>query len=395
MLTQDLDIRSLPALSDLDLLGIKADDVSGGGLIKAVTALSRTMRENGAGTALPGVMNALRAIAKIGISRADDLKVALGANLACSRRELELFNYLFDRYFLGLTKDDSDTFPVTQNTQGETSIVDKEESKAREENKTSPYSPVEILLNKDISLLQNSEYEDALKLLSEILKHRLKKVSRRYKASGHAERIDFRRTFRRSLDSGGDPFVLIRKKRKIRTRRLALVFDVSGSMDARNEFMIRFADWWIKNLPGKVDVFVFSTRLRKLTRILTQKGLEGTVRHINEMMPEWSGGTRIGACLKELISGTAISSIDHNCVTVIYSDGWDRGDIPLLEKQMERLARKAHSVIWMNPLMGCTEFSPSCAGIKAALPHIDELIPAHNTISLINAGETINRALMK
>ena len=110
-------------------------------------------------------------------------------------------------------------------------------------------------------------------------------------------------------------------------------------------------------------------------------------------MPEWSGGTRIGQSLQELLTGPGRGLVSHSSVVAIFSDGWDRGDIPLLRRQMARLSRMARRVVWLNPLTGCSGYEPVCAGMRAALPHVDLMLPAHDLRSLLDVGRAIKEML--
>jgi hypothetical protein len=69
-------------------------------------------------------------------------------------------------------------------------------------------------------------------------------------------------------------------------------------------------------------------------------------------------------------------------VVILISDGWDTGEVEVLEAAMRELNRRSARVIWLNPLLGGTGYEPLCQGMRAALPHVDVFAPAHNLESL-------------
>jgi hypothetical protein len=130
--------------------------------------------------------------------------------------------------------------------------------------------------------------------------------------------------------------------------------------------------------PQRVEVFVFGTRLTRLTPALRFKDIDQAVRRISQAVMDWSGGTRIGESLKSFNYRWARRVLGGGAVLLMISDGWDRGDITLLENEMARLRRSVSRLIWLNPLLGSPDYQPLVRGIQAALPYIDEFLPLHN-----------------
>jgi uncharacterized protein with von Willebrand factor type A (vWA) domain len=166
-------------------------------------------------------------------------------------------------------------------------------------------------------------------------------------------------------------------------------------MTAHTRFMLLFARLWLKARPRLVEVFAFSTRLRRLTPLLRDRTWEQSLAEIGRLMPEWSGGTRIGRALNQLLSGRGRGVVGPASLVTLVSDGWDRGDTGLLHRQMARLARKAWRVVWLNPLLGSPGYEPLCAGMKAALEHLDLFLPAHSTESLVAASRMMEDELTR
>ena len=108
-------------------------------------------------------------------------------------------------------------------------------------------------------------------------------------------------------------------------------------------------------------------------------------------MPDWSGGTRIGESLQQFHERYGQRHLNKRTVVVIMSDGWDLGARSLLQKEMQRLSEKVHSVIWLNPLAGDPEYRPLCKGMQAALPYLDLFLSVHNLNSLIALGRTLQK----
>ncbi|HLJ80602.1 MAG TPA: VWA domain-containing protein, partial [Ktedonobacterales bacterium] len=74
---------------------------------------------------------------------------------------------------------------------------------------------------------------------------------------------------------------------------------------------------------------------------------------------------------------------------LIISDGWDRGDVRILGEEMARLQRNCHRLIWLNPLLGQDDYRPITAGMRTALPYIDDFLPANNLDSLFALGRSL------
>ena len=201
--------------------------------------------------------------------------------------------------------------------------------------------------------------------------------------------MDLRRTIRHSLRHGGEPLALARRQRKIKPRPLVVLCDISGSMERYSRVLLQFL-YVMANRLAHVDVFVFGTRLSRLTRQLrvgtVNTALDGAVASVND----WGGGTRIGSTLHAFNRDWAPRVLGRGAVVLIVSDGWDRGDVALLAQEMARLQRRAHRIIWLNPLLGDPGYAPLVRGIRAALPFVDAMLPVHNLVSLAQLARTLS-----
>ena len=384
---------TLPPPRELEALLGEAAPPSGQGLVGSVTALAHGLRARGVRIGQKSVMDGLRAAALVGVEQVEDLRLALAANLTVSQEEKEIFNSLFEALFRGRNPAAS---PEEERIGKAPSLTPEAASlrlaaPAPPKNRpraVSPYSPVEVLARKSLKELSEGEFKWAEEYLTLHLEELLRKKSRRRKP-GDGAGIDFRRTWRRSVSLGGEILELAKTRRRIKERELIILLDVSGSMDAHTRFMLLLSRIWLMARPGKVQVFAFSTRLRRLTRILSELPWEAALSEAGRLMPEWSGGTRIGLALSRLMSGHGRVHVGPLSLVVLISDGWDRGDIALLERQMQRLKRKARQVAWLNPLLGSPGYEPICAGMSTALKNLDLFLPVRTPADIVAAGRTM------
>jgi uncharacterized protein with von Willebrand factor type A (vWA) domain len=177
------------------------------------------------------------------------------------------------------------------------------------------------------------------------------------------------------------PLELRRQKRKIRTRPLVVICDISGSMDRYARLLLRFVHALGQGLEN-TEVFVFGTRLTRITRELRKRDVDTALTQVVGSVEDWSGGTRIGEAIKAFNFKWARRVLRSGATVVIISDGWDRGDPALLGREMARLQRSCRRLIWLNPLLGAPGYQPLTQGMRAAMPYIDEFLPIHNLQSL-------------
>ena len=256
-----------------------------------------------------------------------------------------------------------------------------EEDAEGEEDDSTAYSVEEVLSRKDFSEFTTEDMEKAREIVAKLAAILATRLSRRKVIGKKGKIIDFRRSWRKSLAHGGEPLELIRKQQKIKKTKILLLCDVSGSMDCYAKFLIQFIYGMQKELK-EVEVAVFSTHLTDITGLLRRKGLAEGLNEVADVVPDWSGGTKIGESLLEFYRQFAPSFSAYRTVVILISDGWDRGDVEVLRYSMEMLHRHAYRLIWLNPLLGSDGYQPICRGIRTALPYVDYFLPAHNLESL-------------
>jgi uncharacterized protein with von Willebrand factor type A (vWA) domain len=171
---------------------------------------------------------------------------------------------------------------------------------------------------------------------------------------------------------------------------MVLLCDISGSMERYSKLLLNFA-YAIQNASTRVEAFVFATRLSRVTRLLRGHDPDAALKRVFQNVDDWSGGTRIGEAIEAFNRRYARRVLGHGATVVIISDGWDRGDPAQMRGAVERLQRACHRLIWMNPLLAAPGFEPLTMGLQAALPFVDDFLPAHNLASL----EALGRLLLE
>jgi uncharacterized protein with von Willebrand factor type A (vWA) domain len=249
---------------------------------------------------------------------------------------------------------------------------------------TARASAEERLSDKRFDALEPHELAHLYALMQQLRLETPQRRTRRYEHGG-GRRIDMRRTLRRSLRTGGDPIRLARRHRRVVRRRLVLLCDISGSMEPYARAYLQFLTCAAAAGPN-AEAFAFATRLTRLTRALTSRNPERAIQRAAETAPDWSSGTRIGDALKIFNDRHGRRGMARGAVVVILSDGWERGDPALVAREMERLARLAHRIVWVNPRVSADSFSVQAGGMVAALPHCDALVSGHSFRAL---GEVV------
>ncbi len=249
---------------------------------------------------------------------------------------------------------------------------------------TAPASSVEVLRQKSFARCSPEELAAIAALMERIPKAVPPRRTRRHEPA-HGGTPDLRRTLRRSFRTGGEPVERAWRRRRRRPRRLVLLLDVSGSMADYSRGLLMFAYAALREQP-RWEAFCFGTRLTRLTRALAAADLDEALRRAAEEVLDWDGGTRIGESLKRFLDDFGHAGLARGAIVVICSDGLEVGDPELLAQQMARLARLAHRVVWLNPLMEDPAYEPLARGMRASLRYIDLFASGHNLASLEAVG---------
>jgi uncharacterized protein len=249
-------------------------------------------------------------------------------------------------------------------------------------------SDEEVLRSKRFDALAPGELAQLYGLMARLEVATPRRRTRRSKRDRRGKRMDMRRTLRGSMRTAGDPIRLARRRRRVVPRRVVMLCDISGSMEPYARAYLQFLTCAAGSGPN-AEAFVFATRLTRLTRALRSRSPERAIQRAAAAAPDWSSGTRIGDALKAFNDRHGRRGMARGALIVILSDGWERGDPALVAREMERLSRLAYRIVWVNPRVGASEFSPRAGGMAAALPHCDALVSGHSLEALEEVVEAI------
>ncbi len=254
-------------------------------------------------------------------------------------------------------------------------------------------SDEEVLRSKRFDALEPDELAGLYRLMTRLRIATPPRRTRRAKRDRRGERIDMRRTLRGSLRTAGDPIRLSRRRRRVVRRRIVMLCDISGSMEPYARAYLQFLTAAAGGpSANRAEAFVFATRLTRLTRALFSRNPERAIQRAAAAAPDWSSGTRIGDALKAFNDRHGRRGMARGAVVVILSDGWERGDPALVGREMERLRRLAHRIVWVNPRVSAGGFEARAGGLVAALPHCDALVSGHSLEALNEVVEAIGAA---
>ena len=209
-------------------------------------------------------------------------------------------------------------------------------------------------------------------------------LSRRWRPAPRGIRIDVRRTAAEARRTFGETIRLSCLARPERPRKLLLLIDISGSMKTFSEVYLRAAHALCQS-GGQIEVFCFGTRLTRVTRTLRHRAPDEALKRLASLVFDFDGGTRIGEALEAFLAVPCHAALVRGAVTVVLSDGLERGDIAPMVDAVRRLARLSHRLVWFSPLASDPRYAPVTRAMAAVLPSIDALAPA-NTLAAVQAS---------
>jgi uncharacterized protein len=383
--------------------------VRGQGTLPNLLAFGRALKELGVKVSLSQVIDVSRAVEFVDLADKGDFRALLRSNLISQKEDFPVFDMLFDCFW---REQSYERVPMeTLEIQGtptesgaqeggdeegleeavaETVATENVSLENLDEFSIPTYSPQELLNRKDFSEMGVEESRAIARAILLIATKIATQISRRKKLGRKGNVVDPRWTMRRNMKYGGEIIDLVNRKRRIKKTRVVLLCDVSGSMDCYSRFLIQFM-YGLQNELWGVETFVFSTSLSRITHLIRTKDIANALEKISGSILGWSGGTNIGRSLHTFNRNFAPSMVTHRTVVVIISDGWDRGDVSLLEREMQDLKRRCKKIIWLNPLLASDNYEPLCKGMQAALPYLDLFLSVHNVNSLIALGRTLQK----
>jgi uncharacterized protein with von Willebrand factor type A (vWA) domain len=363
-------------------------------LVQRAVELCRELRNRGMTVTTAHAMDAVRALRAGSIDSRQRTYLALRCVLVGRPEEEEIFEEVFTAFFAKPPEEGGHRGPVRVRRQprqqaesipalsswGSSAEEERDGDGEGEPEEVPAASDRAALAKKDFSTFGAEELAEIQRLARRIARRLAARPSRRWKSGRRGPRVDLRRTIRRSLSNAAEPLELRFRRRKPRKTRIVAICDVSGSMDLYSRFLLQFL-YALQGTVARVESFVFSTELRRVTELLRQPDYAEALRGLSEEVHDWSGGTRIGECLAAF-NRDWLRLVDGRTVVVILSDGWDTGDPALLGAEMELLRRRSRRLIWLNPLLGSPDYEPLTQGMQAALPHVSVFAPAHNLVAL-------------
>jgi len=252
------------------------------------------------------------------------------------------------------------------------------------------FSAREVLQRMDFDTMSAAELAEAKRMIRQLRLPLPRVRTRRHAPDRRGRRVHLRATLRESLREGGDMIPLVRSRPVEIHPPLVVLCDISGSMNPYARMFLHFLHA-LTNDRDRVHTFVFGTRLTNVTRQLRHRDVDVAMTRVADAIKDWSGGTRIGVCLREFNWRWARRLLGQNACVLLVTDGLDREAGEGLGEEMERLSKACRSLVWLNPLLRYDKFEAKPAGVRAMLPHVDLFLPVHNLKSLVDLAHTLSR----
>lgn len=388
-----------------------ADLPETGRLAENVMHFARVLRGAGLPVGPDRVIDALKALEITGLERRDDFYWTLAAVFLGRREQRELFDQAFHVFWRDpdlLSRVMRLLLPqVTGRGEREqpalaprlaqalaAPILPPRNAPAERQVSaaaTLTWSQRELLQRKDFEKMTADELLAAKAVLAAFRAWLPNVAARRYRAAARGTKIDMRASLRAALRGGAALIPLRRRTRTEHAAPLVVLADISGSMHCYTRMLLHFVHA-ISNDCHRIDTFAFGTRLTNITRQLENRDVDAALDAASRVVPDWSGGTRIGACLAEFNRHWSRRVLGQGARVLLVSDGLDRDNAAGLAHEMERLHKSCRLLIWLNPLLRYAGFEAKAAGIAAMLPHVDTFLPVHNLQSLTDLAASLRAA---
>ena len=349
-----------------------------------------TLRSGGVDVPVSQTLRYTEALRAIGLARGDDVYWAGRTTLLSRPEDIAMY----DAMFLAFFHQNSAGFKVRFEDEPATTTMATDDGDGDGEGEGDDdilalrYSAAEVLGQKDFAEFTAAELREAQRVMARMRLRPSTRTSRRRVRARRGDRQSIRHTVRAAMRTAGEPLILHSTSTGERPRRLVLLLDVSGSMEAYSRVLIRFAHAAVVG-RGRVEVFALGTRLTRMTRQLGSHDVDEAVTAAADSVVDWSGGTRLGEAIGRFNADWGVRGMARGAIVVVLSDGWDRGDPVEMAREMERLHRTAHTVVWVNPLRASPGYEPIARGMAAALPHVDLFLDGHCLDSLQTLAEAI------
>lgn len=412
----------------LPMPGLRAGTVVDGGLfVGSAVRFARALRLAGLTTDLGAAIDFARALGIVEIGDREQVRSAGAAVFVRRRDDLEVYDKVFARFWRSRgPRLPTDGGPSPMEPPREV-VEDEEEggleaeageepglTEPGEDGRPNPgeetadeleptddvdgfivseraYSASEVDRHRQFDRMTAAELRDAERLIDLLIPNLERRRTRRSELHHHGRIVAPRAMFRRSLATGGDVLDWVWRRQVRRPRALVVICDISGSMERHARVLLRFSQALAAS-SVRTEAFVFGTKLTRVTRLLRDRDRDRALNRVAETVTDWSGGTRIGGSFREFNQRWARRVLRSSAVVVIVSDGWDRGDPTLVAAETARLQRTCHRLIWLNPLASAPGYQPLAGGMSAALPFVDDFVPAGTLASLERLGVLLSDA---
>ena len=375
----------------------------GGKLIHNLILFGRVCRALGMNVTPNRMMDVARALAHIQLGRKQDFYYALRTHLVTHPKEFAYFDEAFDIFWRrpaeGFTKlnlqslgeerrkKKTQFLPPLESTPSDNGSDSKELDPAMI-TLVPTYSRQERLRHKDFAEMTAEELEMAKRVMAKMPDSLGMRKTRRFQ-SGKGRQINMRRLMKDVIRKRGDVTHLPTHRRKEKPRPVVLLCDISGSMERYTRVLLHF----MHTLAGslfQVESFLYSTDITRITRQIRQKNVDDALEDVGQTVLQWGGGTMTGECLHRFNWVWSRRVLGRGAVVMLITDGWDRGDIPLLHREMERLQHSCRRLIWLNPLLDVPEYEPLTRGAQAILPYVQDFLPITNLANLEMIVKALN-----
>lgn len=361
--------------------------------VRGAVALASALRGAGLPVGPDRVQRFVEALALVDPRGRADVYWTGRATLCAHPEHIGLYDTVFAAFFDGRVADLRQTrrmparptmaFATSSMERGDDTRPDDDEQSALVANASS----AEVLRRRDVATLDEDERRELERLLARFAMPGAQRRTRRWQPD-RVGAIDRARTVRALLRSGGEVAELRHRSVRHRPRAVVLLVDVSGSMTPYADALLRFAHAAARGRQ-RTEIFSIGTRLTRLTREMSHRDPDTAMAAVAAAIPDWSGGTRIGAQLKAFLDVWGQRGMARGAVVVVLSDGWERDDPDLLSEQMARLRRLAHRIVWANPRRARPGFEPLVGGLVAALPYVDAFVNGHSLEALEHLAEVV------
>ena len=363
---------------------------SGYDFVLHVTLFCRALRSHGLLVGPPETADAIRAIGMVDMMDRGRVYWTLRSVLVSRHDEIGVFDELFERFWeFEPVPQRPATLPGTSQAGGirefrrrPSAALLPEQDPLSEETLIQAVrtgaSAAEVLSETELRVERADELAELSRIAARMVRALATRPGRRRRRHKRKGTPDRRGALRLSLATGGDPIRLPRMRRVPRVPRLLLLLDVSGSMDRHTRLLLQLA-YAVAQRTSRVETFVFSTSVTRVTRELGAPSLGEALAGISRAVDHWSGGTRIGESIAR-INAQALQ--DRYTTVFVLSDGWETGEPESLAREMRRMRRRVRSVVWLNPLLGTRDYEPLSRGLQVVMPYVDHFVSAMNVSQL-------------